>query len=285
MFTRNQTEILRILTSDADREYSLSQLGRAIGKAPGVFQRGLNGLENLDYITSRRSGNRRLIKLNTSHGHAVEIAGIVGKPASIMGGDFYIQFPPEPVAAKTMVAEPSGVYETARHRILILAGPNGAGKTTFAKQFLVNEASCPAFINADYIAHGLSPFSPEDAAFSAGRLMIDELDNHIMLQHNVAIETTLSGRRYINMIPRWQEAGYRVKLIFLSLVSVDLAIERVAGRTLQGGHNIPEPTIRRRYDMGKRNFEEIYKPLVDAWVLYDNSGPAPVLIEEWEQQQ
>lgn len=26
------------------------------------------------------------------------------------------------------------------------------------------------------------------------------------------------------------------------------------------------------------NFEKIYAPLVDAWALYDNSGPAPVLI-------
>lgn len=78
-------------------------------------------------------------------------------------------------------------------------------------------------------------------------------------------------------------AGYRVKLIFLQLGSVDEAIARVAQRVRQGGHDIPEATIRRRFDAGRRNFTDVYAAAVDAWALYDNSGPQPVLLD-WSEK-
>jgi predicted ABC-type ATPase len=280
MFTGTQTNILQILTEDASRELSMSQLGRLLGKMPGVFQRGLNSLEDRGYITSRRAGNRRMIRINLSHPHAPEIAGIIEKPVPLPLGDFYLKYP----RTRSGVTGPPGVYETSELKILILAGPNGAGKTTFAREFLTCEAGCPVFINADYIAHGLSPFSPEDAAAKAARLMINELESYISQRRSVAFETTLSGRRYMRLIPQWREYGYRVKLIFLFLASAEVAVARVANRVAQGGHDIPEHVIRRRYEMGRRNFEETYKPLVDSWALYDNSGTAPLLIDEAEAQ-
>lgn len=73
-----------------------------------------------------------------------------------------------------------------------------------------------------------------------------------------------------------------MELIFLSLPNVEMAIERVAARVAEGGHNVPEPVIRRRYAAGLRNFEEIYKSLADRWVLYDNSGAAPVVVDKGE---
>ncbi|MEZ5307075.1 MAG: hypothetical protein R2684_08015 [Pyrinomonadaceae bacterium] len=165
-------------------------------------------------------------------------------------------------------------------KIIIIAGPNGAGKTTFAGEFLPKEANCRAFVNADLIAAGLAPFEPERAAFRAGRLMLEEIYNHVRRGENFAFETTLSGRAYKGMIPAWQAEGYVIKLFFLRLVSPDLACARVRQRVRQGGHNIPEPVIRRRFDSGLFNFENLYKPLVDEWALYDNSGSEPVLIEE-----
>src|SRR4030095_491193 len=81
-------------------------------------------------------------------------------------------------------------------KIVIIAGPNGAGKTTFARQFLPNEADCPIFVNADLIAAGLSPFNPEGAAIRAGRLMLEEIKNHVHRGENFAFETTLSGLIY-----------------------------------------------------------------------------------------
>jgi len=164
-------------------------------------------------------------------------------------------------------------------RIIIIAGSNGAGKTTFAREFLPKEAGCPVFVNADLIAAGLSPFEPMTAAIRAGRLMIAEIESHVREKRSFAFETTLSGRRYARMIPQWQSIGYRVKLVYLYLQDVKIAIERVRVRVRQGGHDVPEDVIRRRYEAGWRNFQQIYKGLVDTWVLYDNSGEPPLLVD------
>jgi len=167
-------------------------------------------------------------------------------------------------------------------KIVIIAGPNGAGKTTFAREFLVREAACPSFVNADLIAAGLSPFTPEQAAFRAGRLMIEEIRGYVGRRESFAFETTLSGRLYARHIRQWREAGYRIKLIFLSLPNVEIAVERVEIRVAQGGHNVDDSVIRRRFDKGWNNFHNIYKNLVDAWALYDNSYESPQLIDVGE---
>lgn len=164
-------------------------------------------------------------------------------------------------------------------KIIIIAGPNGAGKTTFAQEFLPREAACTVFVNADLIAAGLSPFAPGAADIRAGRLMLEEIVSYIRRHESFAFETTLSGRHYARMILRWQSMGYHIKLVFLYLPDVAVGIERVHARVKQGGHNVPENIIRRRYDSGWRNFQEVYKHLVDSWVVYDNSGAIPVLID------
>ncbi len=168
-------------------------------------------------------------------------------------------------------------------KVIIIAGPNGAGKTTFAREFLPHEAGCPVFVNADLIAAGLAPFAPEAAAVQAGRLMLQELARHFANRENFAFETTLSGRAYLHHIQTWKDAGYRVKLIFLQLHSPEQAIARVAQRVQQGGHHIPEATIRRRFFAGQDHFTRLYAPLVHAWALYDNAGAQPVLMD-WSEQ-
>lgn len=165
-------------------------------------------------------------------------------------------------------------------KIVIIAGPNGAGKTTFAREFLPNEGGCPLFINADLIAAGLSPFAPEAAAARAGRIMLQEIKAHARAGDRFAFETTLSGLMYVRLIPQWQRQRYRVKFLYLSVATPELAVARVAARVAQGGHNVPEGVIRRRYGAGWRNFQQKFKLLVDAWAHYDNSGERPVLVEQ-----
>ncbi len=128
----------------------------------------------------------------------------------------------------------------------------------------------------DLIAAGLSPFDPRRAAIRAGRLMLEEIRRRVRAGDSFAFETTLAGRNYAQMIPRWRRAGYHVKLIFLGLPSADLAIARVAARVAQGGHDVPEAVVRRRFEAGLRNFQGIYPDLVDRWIWYDNTGPEPV---------
>ena len=167
-------------------------------------------------------------------------------------------------------------------KIIVIAGPNGAGKTTFATEFLPNEAECRRFVNADLIAAGLSPFDPETAALQAGRLMLELIHGFVHQEVSFAFETTLSGRGYAVCIPQWQARGYRVKLFFLSLPDADFAIRRVQHRVHLGGHDIPEQTIHRRFANGWKNFQTLYRPLVNEWALYDSSGPVPVLLNEGE---
>jgi predicted ABC-type ATPase len=165
-------------------------------------------------------------------------------------------------------------------RIVIIAGPNGAGKTTFAREFLPHEAGCPDFINVDLLAAGLSPFEPERAALRAGKLMLKEIFRRVGRGESFAFETTLAGLNYARHIPRWRAAGYHVKLIFLSLPTAELAIGRVKARVAQGGHGVPEEVVRRRFEAGLRNFETVYRQLVDSWTLYDNVGESPRLVME-----
>ena len=168
-------------------------------------------------------------------------------------------------------------------RILIIAGPNGAGKTVFATDFLPNEANCPTFINADLIAAGLSPFRPDLAGIRAARLMLSMIHEYVEKGESFAFETTLSGRGYARRIPRWQQQGYRIKLFFLRLPTPEMAAARVRQRVAEGGHDVPETVIRRRFHAGWSNFEFIYLNLVDEWALYDNSGENPVFLAEGRQ--
>lgn len=172
----------------------------------------------------------------------------------------------------------------AGKKIIIVAGPNGAGKTTFARSFLPAEANLPRFINADLIAAGLAPFAPETAAIRAGRLMLEEIALCARRGDSFAFETTLSGLSYLRLIGQWRAQGYMVKLFFLQLPDADAAVARVAARVRQGGHNIPEAVIRRRFITGLDNFHRHYKQAVDTWVLYDNAGAEPAPLDMGENQ-
>jgi predicted ABC-type ATPase len=169
-----------------------------------------------------------------------------------------------------------------KEKTIIIAGPNGAGKTTFAREFLPQEASCPSLINADLIASGLSPFRPEAVALRAARIMLEMMREFVRNGESCAIETTLSGLTQARMIPLWQQTGYHVTLFFLQLPSEDLALARVADRVAQGGHDVPQEVIRRRFHAGIANFHTHYKALVDCRRLYDNSGVRPMLLTSSE---
>ncbi len=172
--------------------------------------------------------------------------------------------------------------EIAPKKIIIIAGPNGAGKTTFARAFLPAEAGVPRFINADAIAAGLAAFAPETAAIRAGRLMLEEIELCVRRGESFAFETTLSGLTWLRHIARWRAQGYRVSLYFLSLPNVETAIERVIERVRQGGHNIPDAVIRRRFASGLDKFRRHYKNAVNLWAFYDNSGVELALLE-WKE--
>jgi predicted ABC-type ATPase len=162
--------------------------------------------------------------------------------------------------------------------LYVIAGPNGAGKTIFAREFLPNYADCRNFINGDLIAQGVAPFSPEAVAFRAGRLMLEEINLYVKRSEDFGFETTLSGRSYLSLIRHLKKRGYEVHFFFLWIPTVDLALTRVRGRVLEGGHDVPEPVVRRRFGRSIHNFFVRYRQLANSWTLFDNSGATPAVI-------
>ena len=156
-------------------------------------------------------------------------------------------------------------------RLYIISGCNGAGKTTASYTILPEMLACNEFVNADEIAKGLSPFNPNKVAIKAGRLMLTRIDELLESGIDFAFETTLSTRSYVNTVKKAQEKGYFVTVLYFWLNTSDLAVERVKIRVMEGGHNIPEQTIRRRYDLGISNMFNLYIPVADYWMFIDNS--------------
>lgn len=168
-----------------------------------------------------------------------------------------------------------------RHpNLYIIAGPNGAGKTTASYTLLPEMLSCYNFVNADEIARGLSPFSPEAVDVQAARIMLQRIDELLAQKVDFAIETTLATRSYVQLVKRAQCIGYKVHLLFFCLESPEQAIQRVAQRVEQGGHGIPEDVIRRRFTKGLSNLVHLYLPICDSMLVFDNTKGEPQIIAE-----
>jgi len=173
-------------------------------------------------------------------------------------------------------------YRMIQPTLYIIAGCNGAGKTTASYSVLPDLLECREFVNADEIAKGLSPFNPESVAVVAGKLMLQRINFLLNPKKTFAIETTLATRSYALLIKRAHSLGYQVVLLFFWLASPEMAIERVAKRVSEGGHNIPAETVIRRYWSGLQNFFNIFAPIVDSWMFFDNVDDAILLASDDE---
>ncbi len=162
----------------------------------------------------------------------------------------------------------------------VIAGPNGAGKTTFALDYLPGIAGCRNFVNADLIAYGISPLDSLAVQFDAGKLFLDEVHKNIDKRKDFAFETTLAGRTHINLLKKLKSDNWNIVLFFLWIPDADFSKDRVRQRVQDGGHDIPDDAIYRRYPRIMYNFINLYLPLCDKVSCYDNSGLEPVPIFE-----
>ena len=135
-------------------------------------------------------------------------------------------------------------------------------------------------VNSDEIAEKLSPNKPEAASIRASRIMLERMNELLDRRVDFGVETTLATRSLLRVIEDAKSLGYVVILIYFWLNSPDLAVERVQKRVASGGHNVSEPTVRRRYVQGLINLMERYIPVVDSWMIFDNSSTPAVLIAE-----
>jgi predicted ABC-type ATPase len=168
--------------------------------------------------------------------------------------------------------------------LYIIAGCNGSGKTTVSFNILPEILNCKEFVNADEIAKGLSPFNTDSVAIEAGRLMLGRVEELMKEGKDFAFETTLSTRSYVPKVKSAQNLDYRVTLLFYWLDSIELAKKRVELRVKEGGHNIPESVIERRYIKGIQNLFNLYLPICDYSMVFDNSNSDPILVMEQDAE-
>jgi predicted ABC-type ATPase len=113
--------------------------------------------------------------------------------------------------------------------------------------------------------------------------VLNEIDLFAQRRADFGFETTLSGRSYLRLIRRLKDQGYAVHFFFLWLPEVNLALSRIKDRVSEGGHDVPETDVRRRFDRSIKNFLDLYRPLGDSWLLFDNSLGTPAAIALGEQ--
>ena len=156
-------------------------------------------------------------------------------------------------------------------RVVIFAGSNGAGKSTHADAIL-SALGIQTFVNADYIARGLSGRNTDAVNFEAGRMMLKRLRQLANAGEDFAFESTLSSRTFAPFLRRLKAQGYSVAIYYFALTSAQLAVRRVKLRVALGGHHVPSDVVKRRFARSLRNFFTMYSPIADEWTLFDNSA-------------
>ena len=175
-----------------------------------------------------------------------------------------------------MSGEPLQASLDRKEKIMyIVAGCNGAGKTTAFKQSLHEILGAPSFINPDAIAAGLKYSSIQLAQRIAARITLEQIHAFLSGDESFCVETTLASRIYQSHIREAHKNGFKVALFYYWLNSPDLAVARVGQRVSEGGHDIPEETIRKRYLKSVKYLSQLYLPKVDYWKIVDNSGFQP----------
>lgn len=161
--------------------------------------------------------------------------------------------------------------------LTVLAGPNGSGKSTLTSRLKYEGRE--NLLDPDAIAKRIDPTDPGRAAIRAGREVIQRTREYLRNGESFGIETTLSGGGYLETMRVARAQGFVVRLIFICVGNPEKNIQRVRERVAQGGHDVPEGDIRRRYERSLQNLPAALRLANEAW-LYDNSGDEPRMVLE-----
>ena len=179
-------------------------------------------------------------------------------------------------AEKSVGQQRCKAVDKMKPRLYILAGANGSGKSTISKVFLPAEGV--VYINPDDIARGICERCPESASIAAGRETLRRIDELMKKGSSFALESTLSGVAYVKTLRRAEDLGYATSIIYTFVDSPEICIARIKARVKKGGHFVPDADVRRRYARSKRNFFELYAPIVDYWTLLYNGDSQVVMV-------
>ncbi|MBL8549285.1 MAG: AAA family ATPase [Hyphomonadaceae bacterium] len=165
-------------------------------------------------------------------------------------------------------AAPSGTAPS----LWIVAGANGVGKTTFAETEIAALSGSLGFVNLDLIARGISPLDPNKEQVRAARIAIDLMQELIARRETFSIETTLAGRGHKGLIQRAKRVGYVVHLLYFFVSTLNEALNRIARRVANGGHDVPKADATRRFERSLEQFG-VYAELCDSWRVYNTDDP------------
>ena len=159
----------------------------------------------------------------------------------------------------------------------LIAGADGVGKTTYALSRIEAVSGTNEFVNLDLIAQGLSPLNPSRQQTQAARYALDMARDLIAQKQSFSLETTLSGKTHLRLVALAKANNMAVKLLYFFVDTPEQCLERVARRVSEGGHDVLEADLRRRFARSLENFS-LYVKHCDFWRVYDANDRQPVTL-------
>jgi predicted ABC-type ATPase len=164
--------------------------------------------------------------------------------------------------------------------LTVFAGPNGSGKSSLIRRVVFEGRQ--NLLEPDAIAKLINPQNPQQGGIQAGKEVLRRTAEYIRNAESFAVETTLSGSWTNAAIREALKRGFFTRLVYVCVDSPDRNIQRVRERVAEGGHDVPEADVRRRYTRSLANAREMLRIVHEA-LVYDNSSTEPRSVFEMRE--
>ena len=164
------------------------------------------------------------------------------------------------------------VKENHKPVLIVIAGPNGSGKTTITSKILKHEwLENALYIHPDQVAQDrFGDWNSPEAVLRAAQYCEEQREACLRQGQSLIFETVLSTDSKVDFIRRAHEAGYFIRIFFVSTAHPAINAARIAQRVMEGGHDVPISKIISRYQKSILNCKRV-AAIADRVYIYDNS--------------